>query len=175
MHVLWDILYLLRQYGDCPSKVLEEWWRGHRSRSKEQSPLGESVALGWWIAGMIEIPRNIISFGCFDTMRLRQYGSHLHILLKFYFLYEICCILVQTSLNFVSGGPINRIGWDNGFAPTRTEIIWTYECIDGSVQDCSISIANALEILPSCTKQSICVLDLVKGTWLISFSIASWL
>ena len=29
-------------------------------------------------------------------------------------------------------------------------------CINGSVQDCSISIANALEILQSCTKPSIC-------------------
>ena len=27
--------------------------------------------------------------------------------------------------------------------------------LDGLVQDCSISIANALEILTSCTKQSI--------------------
>ena len=30
---------------------------------------------------------------------------------------------------------------------------------DGLVQDCSISIANALEILQSCTKPSISVLD----------------
>ena len=29
-------------------------------------------------------------------------------------------------------------------------------CIDGLVQDCSITIANAMEILQSCTKPSVC-------------------
>ena len=32
--------------------------------------------------------------------------------------------------------------------------LWAY--IDGLVQDCSISIANALELLQSCTKPSTC-------------------
>ena len=35
---------------------------------------------------------------------------------------------------------------------------WLY--IDGSVQDCSNSIANALELLQSCTKPSICILHI---------------
>ena len=35
--------------------------------------------------------------------------------------------------------------------------------IDGLVQDCNISIANALEILQSCTKPSI--LDIGMDTW----------
>ena len=38
-------------------------------------------------------------------------------------------------------------------------ILWIYH-IDGFVQDCSISIANALEILQSCTKPSICTLSI---------------
>ena len=44
------------------------------------------------------------------------------------------------------------------------------EDIDGSVQDCSISIANALEILQSCTKPSmvirdVSVADLCNHSW----------
>ena len=43
----------------------------------------------------------------------------------------------------------------NGSAPNgRLAITWT-NATDGLVQDCSISIANALEILQSCTKPSI--------------------
>ena len=34
--------------------------------------------------------------------------------------------------------------------------------IDGLVQDCSISIANTLEILRSCTKPSICIAIKIK-------------
>ena len=34
-------------------------------------------------------------------------------------------------------------------------VVWLYNHIDGTVQDCSISIANAMEILQSCTKPSI--------------------
>ena len=34
--------------------------------------------------------------------------------------------------------------------------MYTYP-IDGLVQDCSISIANALEILQACTNPSLCV------------------
>ena len=37
-----------------------------------------------------------------------------------------------------------------------------YVYIDGLVQDCSISIANALEILQSCTKPSICIMMTLK-------------
>ena len=36
------------------------------------------------------------------------------------------------------------------------------DIIDGLVQDCNISIANALEILQSCTKPSKCLLCLVQ-------------
>ena len=36
-------------------------------------------------------------------------------------------------------------------------------CIDGLVQDCSISIANALEILQSCTKASVWNTKLILG------------
>ena len=45
-----------------------------------------------------------------------------------------------------------------------TAIAWLY--IDGLVQACSISIANALEILQSCTKPSIQRLLLHDGAWL---------
>ena len=41
--------------------------------------------------------------------------------------------------------------------------------IDGLVQDCSNSIANALELLQSCTKPSICGLSFHKqeySTWM---------
>ena len=38
-----------------------------------------------------------------------------------------------------------------------SDLIWLHKaCIDGLVQDCSNSIANALELLQSCTKPSIC-------------------
>ena len=37
---------------------------------------------------------------------------------------------------------------------------WYY--IDGLVQDCSNSIANALELLQSCTKSSICTVYPIK-------------
>ena len=37
-----------------------------------------------------------------------------------------------------------------------SRIQWFHGCIDGLVQDCSISIANALEVLQSCTKLSTC-------------------
>ena len=37
--------------------------------------------------------------------------------------------------------------------------------IDGLVQDCSISIANTLEILQSCTKPSIYHLSLSEISW----------
>ena len=36
------------------------------------------------------------------------------------------------------------------------QLIYTCKYIDGSVQDCSYSIANALELLQSCTNPSIC-------------------
>ena len=40
----------------------------------------------------------------------------------------------------------------------------TWKChLDGSKQDCSISSANALEILQSCTKPSNCLLERKKG------------
>ena len=38
------------------------------------------------------------------------------------------------------------------------------EYIDGLVQDCSNSIANALELLQSCTKPSICFMSLSHYT-----------
>ena len=37
--------------------------------------------------------------------------------------------------------------------------IWLSQYIDGLVQDCGISTANALEIPQCCTKQSICDLQ----------------
>ena len=45
---------------------------------------------------------------------------------------------------------------------------FTRENIDGSVQDCSNSTANALELLQSCTKPSICFACL-------SYLIKEWL
>ena len=42
--------------------------------------------------------------------------------------------------------------------------------IDGLVQDCNISIANALEILQSCIKPSICFSDIVDWHFMISDS-----
>ena len=40
------------------------------------------------------------------------------------------------------------------------------EYLDGLVQDCSNSIANALELLQSCTKPSICSAALSYQTWM---------
>ena len=46
--------------------------------------------------------------------------------------------------------------------------------IDGLVQDCSISSANALEILQSCTKLLICICEMGHhefGLWLVTWSV----
>ena len=45
-------------------------------------------------------------------------------------------------------------------------IIKAYRHVDGLMQDCSISIANALEILQSCTKPSIVVLSSLINQYL---------
>ena len=38
--------------------------------------------------------------------------------------------------------------------------------LDGLVQDCSISIANAMEILQSCTKPTIWSSDILRGDYI---------
>ena len=50
-------------------------------------------------------------------------------------------------------------------------ICYNVSYIDGLVQDCSISIANALEILQSCTKPSICY---KKNIWIVRFDGLRW-
>ena len=42
--------------------------------------------------------------------------------------------------------------------------IFLYEYIDGLVQDCSNSIANALELLQSCTKPTISLYSIVANS-----------
>ena len=74
------------------------------------------------------------------------------------------CILIQISLEFFSNWSICQklnIGSGNCLAPIRCQW-WLNQwwlCslmhVDGLVQDCSISIANAQEILRSCTKPSL--------------------
>ena len=52
------------------------------------------------------------------------------------------------------------MGSDDGWVLTRQQVTaWTYFTeanTNGLVQDCSNSIANALELLQSCTEPSIC-------------------
>ena len=73
-------------------------------------------------------------------------------------------ILIKISLKFVPKGPINNIpalvqimAWRRPGAEPLSEAMMVSLSmhINGLVQDCSISIANALEILQSCTKPSI--------------------
>ena len=47
--------------------------------------------------------------------------------------------------------------WMYSYMNILRYINFTIYCIDGLVQDCSNSIANAMELLQSCIKQLICV------------------
>ena len=60
----------------------------------------------------------------------------------------------------------------------KTTTCW-WEYIDCLVEDCSISIANALELLRSCTKPSICIInDKICSrfgyVWFCGYIISSW-
>ena len=51
-----------------------------------------------------------------------------------------------------------KVHWSQWYLTCRKielQVHWSQGCIDGLVKDCSISIANALETLQSCTKPSI--------------------
>ena len=52
---------------------------------------------------------------------------------------------------------------------------WPTTFFDGSVQDCGISIANALELLQYCTKPAICVSPGMNMLKAIRFPIITWL
>ena len=75
-------------------------------------------------------------------------------------------ILIQISLKFVPECPIDNKPvlvqvmarrW-TGDKPLPEPVLtqFTNAYIDGLLQDCSNSIANAMELLQSCTKPSIC-------------------
>ena len=49
------------------------------------------------------------------------------------------------------------------------QILWFSLYIDGLVQDCSNSIANALELLQACTEPSICIEFLPNSLLLLLF------
>ena len=62
-----------------------------------------------------------------NILWLRQNGRHFADMFKCIFSYEDCCILTETSLEFMPKGPVKAsIGSDNGLAPNRRQaIIWT--------------------------------------------------
>ena len=62
-------------------------------------------------------------------------------------------LLVQDSVGTYPEGHGAGLGQQSGEGPDGWEIPWGYG--DSLVQDCSTSIANALELLQSCTKPSI--------------------
>ena len=80
------------------------------------------------------------------------------------FLSETLFISIDISMKFIPNGPINTITalaqmmawrWPDGKPLSEPMLIILLAHIDGLVQDCSNSIANALELLQSCTKPSI--------------------
>ena len=77
-----------------------------------------------------------------NTLRAEQNGRHLaDNIYKCISIKENDCTLIQFQFNFVFEGSINIKLW--------------LDYIDGFVQDCSNSIANALELLQSCAKPSV--------------------
>ena len=48
---------------------------------------------------------------------------------------------------------------------TKTNVSWEVVHVEGLVQDCNISLANALELLQSCAKPSICLVCSVFHLW----------
>ena len=58
------------------------------------------------------------------------------------------------------------------YLKTQSWLVSNLVCTDGLVQDCSISIVNALETLQSCTKKSICKTGIWKSK--ISILIIEW-
>ena len=71
--------------------------------------------------------------------------------------YELCVLyLVPLSFQFCiqchAGLEISK---KFSFARLQNSVFFSTNYIDGIVQDCSISIANSLEILQSCTKPTI--------------------
>ena len=81
-------------------------------------------------------------------------------------LFENCCILIHISLKFAPKGTIyimpafvQIMGWRlTGDKPLSKPlmVLFSDAYIYDLVQDCSNSIAKALELLQSCTKQSMC-------------------
>ena len=63
---------------------------------------------------------------------------------------------IQSDLKFMWYYDLILIYHDINFAHTMDYLRYTARYIDGLVQDYSNSIANALELLQSCTKPSIC-------------------
>ena len=58
-----------------------------------------------------------------------------------------------------------QMSWCTTVLSNQQAQCWLHRHIDGSVQDCSNSIANALELLQSCTKPSTYVSKCVFACW----------
>ena len=77
---------------------------------------------------------------------------------------------ISIKFNYMLYGSTTRwygrsIPTGNGMKQIQTRHCYVVDSINGLVQDCSISIANALKILHSCTKPSLCLLHNWMHIW----------
>ena len=87
---------------------------------------------------------------------LRRHDSHVTTLYCFVASIRLCGIYWMYAFQRYVGDAlfsVERFSWAL-FCVMHCEILWSY--VDGLVQDCSNSIALAMELLQSCTKPSMC-------------------
>ena len=108
---------------------------------------------------------------CVNTLRPQQHIQHfVDDIFKCTSLKESCYILIQILLKIVCKSSIDSMSalvhiitqCQTGSRPLPKPLLnhWVFMHIDGLLQDCSNSIANALELLQSCTNPSICITSL---------------